>query len=87
LRSISNTTGERNTAIGDSALYSKYCRQSDTANGNAALAINTTGSSNTAIGAGALLSNDASDNTAIGADALSDNTTGDRTRLLVSRRS
>jgi hypothetical protein len=71
-----NTIGERNTAIGDSALYFNTEGNRNTAIGNAALVLNVTGDNNTAVGAGALQFNHADGNTAIGADALSHNNEG-----------
>ena len=71
-----NTTGERNTAIGDSALYQNTEGSRNTAIGNPALLSNVIGNDNTAVGSSALRESIGSDNTAIGADALSANTTG-----------
>ena len=72
-----NTTGERNTALGDSALYLNTEGSRNTAIGNPAMLNNTTGNDNTAIGAGALFSNtDGDSNTAVGSEALVTNTTG-----------
>ena len=67
----------RNTATGDSALYSNTTGNQNTATGNAALVLNTTGDQNTAHGAFALSSNSSGGgNTAHGVVALSNNTTG-----------
>lgn len=72
-----NTTGFRNTAIGDSAFFSNTTGNFNTVSGNNALRLNTTGIGNTAIGASALDSNTTgSSNTAIGSGALIANTTG-----------
>jgi hypothetical protein len=65
-----NTTGERNTAIGDSALYLNTEGSRNTAIGNPALLNNTTGTDNTAVGASALEHNTTGfRNTVLGADA------------------
>ena len=75
LPSFINTTGERNTAIGDSALYSNTTGFQNTATGNPALVNNTTGNRNTATGAFALFGNTSgSENTASGVQALYSNT-------------
>jgi hypothetical protein len=67
----------RNTATGDSALFSNTTGNQNTATGNAALVVNTTGGVNTAHGAFALSSNTTgSSNTATGVNALSHNTIG-----------
>ena len=67
----------RNTAEGDSALFSLTTGASNTAIGFGALAFNTTGDFNTAEGSSALLGNTAGfQNTAIGVQALVSNTTG-----------
>jgi Chaperone of endosialidase len=67
----------RNTAEGQSALFSLTTGTGNTANGFKALFSNTTGFSNTANGSGALLSNTTGNsNTGVGIDALVNNTTG-----------
>jgi hypothetical protein len=67
----------RNTASGNTALYSNTTGNSNTANGNEALYSNTTGYSNTANGYAALYSNtEGAGNTANGNSALYFNTTG-----------
>ena len=72
-----NTTGEFNTAIGDSALLYNTTGDENTANGYQALFLNTTGGGNTAIGGHALWDNTTGTaNTAIGDVALFLNTTG-----------
>ena len=50
-RSLLNTTGSSNTAIGRSALFNNSTGTNNTASGHNALLINTTGFDNTAIGA------------------------------------
>jgi hypothetical protein len=74
---LSNTTGNRNTAIGFGALFVNTTGGDNTANGVNALGNNTTGASNTATGRSALLNNSTGgDNTADGVFALFSNTTG-----------
>lgn len=73
----SNTTGNSNTATGQSALNANTTGGSNTASGYSALLNNTTGTANTASGSSALIYNTTgSINTAVGGDALQDNTTG-----------
>src|SRR5438552_2946516 len=72
-----NTTGSKNTAIGDVALYRNTTGYGNAASGANALQENTIGSNNTANGAFALFNNTtSSDNTATGFQALFSNTTG-----------
>jgi hypothetical protein len=72
-----NTTGDQNTAVGDSALGANSTASNNTAVGYVALAANTTGAVNTAVGGFALAtSTTASNNTALGYSALYLNTTG-----------
>jgi Chaperone of endosialidase len=72
-----NTIGQRNTATGDSAMFSNTTGSRNTATGNAALGFNMTGDENTATGAFALNSNtEGNSNVAIGGNALNANTTG-----------
>jgi hypothetical protein len=67
----------RNTAEGQSALFSLTTGQGNTATGFKALFSNTTGFANTANGNSALFSNTTGDsNTAIGSGTLANNTTG-----------
>jgi hypothetical protein len=74
---MSNTTGNYNTAVGDSALTFNTAGQSNTAVGIGALQHNTIGNWNTALGEGALTSATAdTENTALGIEALFANTTG-----------
>ena len=71
-----NTTGQRNTATGDSATFSNTIGSRNAATGNAALGFNMTGDENTATGAFALNSNtEGNSNVAIGGNALNANTT------------
>ena len=66
----SDTTGNFNTAVGDSALKLNTTGGANTAIGLDALVFNDTGDSNTATGANALFSNTAGiENTATGTDA------------------
>jgi hypothetical protein len=69
------TTGEGNTAIGWSSLFSDADGSFNTGIGGGALALNN-GDSNTAVGVATLLLNTADGNTAVGASALLNNTTG-----------
>jgi len=72
-----NTTGSKNTAIGDVALYRNTTGYGNAASGANALQENTIGSNNTANGGFALFNNTtSSDNTATGFQALFSNTTG-----------
>ena len=72
-----NTTGNNNTANGDSALLSNTIGFNNTATGFQALDSNTTGNFNTASGQGALTNNTSgSNNAALGQNALVSNTTG-----------
>jgi hypothetical protein len=87
-----NTSGDRNTATGDSALFqnnssdntangykalsSNAAGSANTATGSRALDSNTTGSANTATGYQALFHNTADGNTADGYQALYSNTGG-----------
>ena len=72
-----NTTGSRNTAVGERALYSNDTGGDNTANGFQALLQNTGGVNNTANGVNALSSNtNGFSNTANGAYALFSNTIG-----------
>src|SRR5256886_2253053 len=74
---LSNTTGSKNSAIGDVALYRNTTGYGNAASGANALQENTIGSNNTANGAFALFNNTtSSDNTATGFQALFSNTTG-----------
>jgi endosialidase-like protein len=71
------TTGNQNTADGNSALGANTTGLSNTAVGQAALFSNTTANFNTAVGFSALHDNTSGGtNTAIGEFSLSDNTTG-----------
>jgi hypothetical protein len=73
----SNTTGDRNTAIGNRALLNNTTGYNNTAAGFRAAPQNTSGSNNVAIGFDALAVNSTgSSNVAIGKDALLTNTTG-----------
>ena len=81
IRSLANTDGSFNTAIGAGTLLFNTGDQSsghgtqNTAVGTAALLFNTTGFSNTAVGSQALFSNTYNSfNTALGAQALLNNT-------------
>jgi len=74
---LSNTTGSKNSAIGDVALYRNTTGNNNAASGANALQENTIGGNNTANGAFALFNNTtSSDNTATGFQALFGNTTG-----------
>jgi hypothetical protein len=78
----SNTTGDFNTAVGDSALYSTTTGASNTAVGDSALYSTTTGASNTATGLVALFHNTTGGgNTANGAQALGFNNGDNNTAL------
>jgi len=71
-----NTTGENNTAIGESALYANIIGTNNTAAGAGAL-LSSTGSANTAVGFTALREHaDGDANTAIGYAALWDHQSG-----------
>jgi Chaperone of endosialidase len=72
----------RNTAEGDSALFSLTTGTDNTALGFQALYSNTTGSFNVATGRFALLTNNGDENTAVGASALKLNTTGSQNTAL-----
>ncbi len=72
-----NNTGQRNTAVGYSALSQNSSGANNTALGAFSLLSNTTGRDNVAIGAYSLISNTiGSNNAAIGTNALYRNTTG-----------
>jgi hypothetical protein len=72
-----NTTGNYNTAVGDTALQPNTIGAQNSALGFQALSGNTTGGNNTAVGFNSLLNNTiGSDNTVVGSDALDQNTTG-----------
>jgi hypothetical protein len=72
---FSNTTGDRNTAMGNAALGLNVLGDDNVAIGQGALFFNTV-SGNTAVGSGALLSNSTgTNNSAIGFQALNTNTT------------
>jgi len=72
-----NTSGEANTALGESALFSNTTGSDNPALGLAALDSNTSGNFNTASGLGALQYNTTGDNnTASGIFALQNNTSG-----------
>ena len=78
MRSLSNTTGELNTATGQAALRNNTTGISNTATGSSALRVNTTGNNNTAIGHRALDNNPTgSSNIALGFFAGTNLTTGD----------
>jgi hypothetical protein len=73
----SNTTGGRNTAVGDSALQGNTTGRNNTAAGYRALIKNTSGSDNVAVGWYAMYANTTgSGNIGIGRQALNQNTTG-----------
>lgn len=83
---VALTTGDPNTAHGESALYNNTTGINNTASGVNALRSNTTGSYNTASGRTALRSNTTgSRNTASGLGALSSNTTGSGNTALGSQ--
>ena len=76
LRSVSNTTGDDNTAIGTGALSRTTQRLTATRLSGWSALGNTTGADNTAIGASTLASNTTGNlNTAVGFHALMTNTT------------
>ena len=69
--SPSSNTGEKNTALGSSALYLHTTGNENTAVGNASLYKNTTASNNTAVGGYSLYNNETSKNlSAVGYSAL-----------------
>lgn len=70
-----NTTGQSNTADGNSALENNTTGSSNTAIGAGGLKSNVTGSNNTAVGLGALTFSNTNNNTAMGTNSLK-NTTG-----------
>jgi hypothetical protein len=65
-RSLANSTGDNNTAVGVEALLNNTTGFQNTANGGNALQTNTTGFNNTAIGFNALLNCTGVANTALG---------------------
>jgi uncharacterized coiled-coil protein SlyX len=74
---LNNTTGNFNTAIGETALQNNATGSENTATGHNALAGNTTGVQNTAIGNLALENNTSGNiNVAVGVAALQNCTTG-----------
>lgn len=78
-KSLSNTTGGGNTAMGSSSMLSNTTGEFNTGMGTGTLYNNIGGSRNTAIGNGALLFNtEGNKNTAIGVTSLSANTTGEK---------
>ena len=78
-RSVNDTVGNFNTAVGDSALKLNTTGGSNTAIGLDALVFNDTGSQNTATGANALFHNTGGlGNTANGTNALFTNATGNQ---------
>jgi trimeric autotransporter adhesin len=89
LQSYDNTSGNGNTAIGNSALARNTWGSSNTAVGSRALLLNVgsgslstiRGCRNTAIGADALYHNNSENNTAIGYQALFNNTNSENTAI------
>jgi len=80
--SLSNNTGNYNTATGFVSLRANTTGAGNTAHGRAALHVNTTGSANTAIGDVTLSDNETgSYNTAIGTAALYNNTQSKNTAI------
>jgi trimeric autotransporter adhesin len=74
---LSNTTGDRNTALGSRALNANTTGSSNTAVGRTALFLNTEGGANVAVGIDAVQDNTTgNNNTGIGSFALLANTTG-----------
>ena len=75
--------GNRNTAVGASALARNTQGDGNTAVGTTALVANTTGNANTAVGNSALNQTDGGDsNTAVGNNALQQNVSGSRNTAL-----
>ncbi|HKI01009.1 MAG TPA: tail fiber domain-containing protein [Thermoanaerobaculia bacterium] len=71
------STGNRNTALGETSLSSNTSGSDNTSVGSAACFSNTNGDSNTAVGSFALYANTTGDvNTAVGSGTLPSNTTG-----------
>jgi Chaperone of endosialidase len=71
------STGNRNTALGETALSSNTSGSDNTAVGSDACLSNTNGDSNTAVGSFALYANTTGDvNTAVGSGTMPSNTTG-----------
>ncbi|KAA5532115.1 T9SS type A sorting domain-containing protein [Taibaiella lutea] len=78
-RTLTNTSGNDNVAIGNHALHNSSTGNNNAANGSNVLFKNTTGSSNVANGANAMYSNTVGTyNTATGAKALYANTVANR---------
>lgn len=73
---MANTSGNANTAYGDSTLPYSTGGASNSAFGYKALLSNTNGTANTAVGTSAMAKDTASNNTAVGASALGSNVGG-----------
>ncbi len=67
---ISDSAGNKNTAIGYQSLYVNTTGYNNTASGYQALCVNTAGVNNTAYGYKALAKNQSNENTAVGVEAL-----------------
>jgi outer membrane murein-binding lipoprotein Lpp len=80
--SLTNNTGNNNSAFGAYNSYSQTIAKNNTGVGSNAMFYNTTGDNNTAVGAGSLCNNvDGNLNTAVGSSALEgivDNSVGNR---------
>ncbi len=73
---VVHSTGDSNTAFGESSLTTNTTGRANSALGAATLQFNTTGNFNTAMGVGALYRNTTGNsNTAVGVEALRENTT------------
>jgi hypothetical protein len=73
---LKNTTGQYNTATGNSSLLSNNAGQQNSGFGNSTLRLNVVGNENTAVGYASLGNTTGSNNTAIGSYAGYTNTTG-----------